>query len=820
MKISYNWLKNYIQTELDAPQVAKILTNIGLEVEGLEQIETIRGGLAGVVVGEVLTCEKHPDADKLKVTTVDVGTGAPLQIVCGAPNVAAGQKVPVATVGTVLYPLGEENGVKIKKSKIRGLESFGMICAEDELGLGPDHAGIIVLPAETVVGTPLREVYHIEDDYLMEIGLTPNRADAVSHYGVARDLAVYLRSNDLPYRLALPDVSAFQANETAKGIDVEVHNHEAAPRYMGLTLTGVKVGPSPEWLQNHLRAIGLNPHNNVVDITNFVLHEVGQPLHAFDAGKIKGRKIVVRTCPEGTPFVTLDGVERKLSSEDLMICNAEEPMCLAGIFGGLDSGVTAQTTEVLLESAYFDPRWIRKSARRHGLSTDASFRYERGVDPNIAPYALKRAALLICELAGGHIASPVTDIYPQPIGPFRFEVSYERINHLIGKEIPAETVRKIIEALEVVIEKEKEGVLSVAVPPYRVDVQREADLIEDILRIYGYNNIEVPQRVTSTLAYAPKPDRDKLVNAASDLLTANGFNEIMSNSLTKAAYYEGLQAYPLEHCVRILNPLSNDLNVMRQTLVFNALEAVQLNVNHRNPDLKLYEFGNCYWYNPAKADEGGLAPYSEGLRLSMTVTGADHVASWNQPSRPTSFYTLKAMAERLLTRFGVDLEAATIDTLESDLYRQGVTFTIFGKPMIQMGIIATKWLKRFDLKNDVYYLEMDFGALMKALRKHKITAQELAKYPDVRRDLALLLDRSVTFAQLRKVAFGAERKLLKRVSLFDVYEGDKLPEGKKSYALSFILSDPEKTLVDQVIDRAMNNLMREFEHQLGAQVRS
>lgn len=820
MKISYNWLKNYIQTELDAEQTAKVLTDIGLEVEGLERVETIRGGLQGVVVGEVLTCEKHPDADKLKVTTVDVGAGEPLQIVCGAPNVAAGQKVPVATIGAVLYPTGEENGFKIKKSKIRGVESLGMICAEDELGLGTDHDGIIVLPADTVAGTPLREVYSIEDDYLLEIGLTPNRADAASHYGVARDLAVYLRSNDLPCKLELPAVDAFKQGDDAKAIEVEVHNHEAAPRYMGVTITGVKVGPSPEWLQNRLRAIGLNPHNNVVDITNFVLHEVGQPLHAFDAAKIKGGRIVVRTCPEGTPFVTLDGVERKLTSEDLMICNAEAPMCLAGIFGGLDSGVTESTTEVFLESAYFNPCWIRKSARRHGLNTDASFRYERGIDPNITPYALKRAALLICELAGGKISSPVTDLYPEPIGPFRFELSYDRVNRLIGKEIPAETVRKIIESLDVVIEKEKSGVLEVAVPPYRVDVQREADLIEDILRIYGYNNIEIPLHVNSTLAYAPKPDRDKLVNLVSDMLTANGFNEIMSNSLTKAAYYEDLQAYKAENCVRILNPLSNDLNVMRQTLVFNALEAVQLNTNHRNADLKLYEFGNCYRYDPSKAAEGGLAPYSEQWCLSMTVTGADHVASWDQASKPTSFYTLKAMAERLLTRLGIDLNAAVMETLDSDIYREAVTYKIAGKPMVQMGIIASKLLKTFDLKSDVYYLEMDFGALMQATRKHKITVQELAKYPDVRRDLALLLDSSVTFSQLRKVAFAAERKLLKRVSLFDVYEGDKLPEGKKSYALSFILSDPDKTLVDQVIDKAMNNLIREFERQLGAQVRS
>ena len=820
MKISLNWLKSYIDTSLKAEEIANILTHIGLEVEGMEQIESIRGGLEGLVIGKVLTCEQHPNADKLHVTTVDLGQDEPLQIVCGAPNVAAGKKVVVATINTMLYPTGEAEGFKIKKSKIRGVESFGMLCAEDEIGIGTDHAGIILLPEDTPVGIPAREYYQIEDDYLLEIGLTANRADAMSHYGVARDLAVYLQSHDMPYKLNLPDVSACQAGSvTDKSVQVEVLNHEAAPRYMGLTITGVKVAESPDWLKTRLRSIGLNPHNNVVDITNFILHEIGQPLHAFDANKIKGRKIVVRTCPEGTPFVTLDGVERKLSERDLMICDEEKPMCLAGVFGGLDSGVTEETTEVFLESAYFNPVWIRKSAKRHGLSTDASFRYERGIDPNIAPYALKRAALLVTELAGGQISSPVTDIYPEPIQPFHFEISLDRVKRLIGKNIPDETIRKIIAALDVKIEQEEGETLHVAVPAYRVDVQREADLVEDILRIYGYNNVEIPQAVHSTLSYAPHPDREKVTNLVADLLTANGFNEIMSNSLTKAAYYDDLKAYKAENCVRIINPLSSDLSVMRQTLLFNALEAVELNTNRRNSDLKLYEFGNCYWYNPDKASEGGLAPYSEQNHLSILITGADHALSWNTKAQPTSFYTLKAMVEKLFNRIGIDLNSAVMESLQSDLYREAVTYKINGKQIVEMGIVSKKIRSKFDIKADVYYLEMNFDAFLRLTKNHKVTVEELSKFPEVRRDLALLVDTQVTFSQLREIAFSVEKKLLKNVTLFDVYEGDKLPVGKKSYALNFVLEDTTKTLTDQVFDRVMSNLIREFERRAGAQIR-
>ena len=821
MKISFNWLKQYIETDLDAEQAARILTDIGLEVEALEKTESIRGGLAGVVVGHVLTCEKHPDADKLHVTTVDLGDGTPTQIVCGAPNVAAGEKVIVATINSTLYPTGEQNGFKIKKSKIRGVESLGMLCAEDEIGVGTAHDGIIVLPQDVPAGTPARDYFQLEDDYLLEIGLTPNRADAMSHYGVARDLAVYLKANGLPCKLKLPPVEAFAQDSDRKEITVEVQNAEAAPRYMGVTITGVKVAPSPEWLQRRVRAIGMNPKNNVVDITNFVLHETGQPLHAFDAAKIEGGRIVVRTCPEGTPFTTLDGIERKLSADDLMICNAREPMCIAGVFGGLDSGVTETTTDIFIESAYFNPVWVRKTAKRHGLSTDSSFRFERGIDPDMTPYALMRAALLVKELAGGEISSPVTDLYPVRIEPFRFDVSLDRVRRLIGKEIPETVVRTIIAALEVKILAEKDGVLTVAVPPYRVDVQREADLVEDILRIYGYNNVEIPTQVRSTLSYAPKPDRNRLMNLAADFLTANGFTEIMSNSLTKAAYYEGLTSCPAERCVRILNPLSADLNVMRQTLLFNMLEAVGLNANRRNGDLCLYEFGNCYFYDESKrTDENRLAAYSEEYRLAIAVTGVSTPQSWNAKPVKASFFTLRAVAEKLLRRFGIDIYALKAEALESDLFSEGLTLSLNGKQLLQIGSVAAAIRRRTDVKQDVYYLEMNFEALAKSTKKLKIAAGELSKFPEVRRDLALLVDKSVTFSSLRDAAFAAERKLLKSVSLFDVYEGDKLPEGKKSYALSFILEDKTRTLDERTIERVMANLTRQFEQKCGAQVRA
>ena len=821
MNISYNWLKRYIATDLPAEKIAEILTDIGLEVEGFEKIETVKGGLRGVVVGEVVTCADHPDSDHLHVTAVDVGAAEPLQIVCGAANCRAGLKVLCATVGAVLYPDGGDEEFKIKRSKIRGVESLGMLCAEDELGIGSSHDGIMELPADAPVGMEAREYLHVEDDYLIEIGLTPNRVDAASHIGVARDLAAYLKSRGENAEVKLPDVSAFAPDNHDLEVAVRVENPEAAPRYAGVTVTGCKIGPSPEWMQNCLRAAGINPKNNLVDITNFVLFELGQPLHAFDAAKIEGREVVVRTCAEGTPFVTLDGVERKLTDKDLMICSAERPMCIAGVFGGLDSGVSDTTTDVFIESAYFNPVWVRKMAKRFGLNTDASFRFERGIDPNMQVYAAKRAALLMKELAGGTISSDITDVYPTPIEDFVFDLSLARVNALIGKEIPEETVRTIIAALEVKVLAEKDGVLTVAVPPYRVDVQREADLIEDILRIYGYNNVEIPRQVRSTLSYAPKPDRNRLMNLAADFLTANGFTEIMSNSLTKASYYEGLTSCPADRCVRILNPLSADLSVMRQTLLFNMLEAVALNANRRNGDLCLYEFGNCYFYDESKrSEENRLAAYSEEYRLAVAVTGVSTPQSWNAKPEKASFFTLRAVAEKLLRRFGIDIYALKTEPLESDLFSEGLSLSLNGKELMQIGSVAAKIRRTTDVKQEVYYLEMNFEALAKSTKKLKIAAEELSKFPEVKRDLALLVDKQVTFAALRDAAFAAERKLLKSVSLFDVYEGDKLPEGKKSYALSFILEDKTRTLDDKTIERVMSNLTRQFEQRCGAQIRA
>lgn len=820
MKISYQWLKQYIHTALTPQELAGILTNVGLEVESIREIETINGGLQGVMIGEVLVCEKHPNADKLSVTTVEFGKG-PVQIVCGAPNVAAGQKVVVATEGCTLYPADVPQGITIKKSKIRGVESQGMLCAEDELGLGTSHEGIMVLDASAIAGTPAKEYFGMESDYLFEIGLTPNRADAASHYGVARDLAAYLQVNDADGSAHLPEVDAFRVDNHALPVEVAVEEKEAVPRYMGVSVSGVVIGPSPEWLQKRLSAIGINPKYNVVDILNFVLHEMGQPLHAFDADKIEGGKITVKTCAEGTPFVTLDGEERKLSSEDLMICSQTRPMCIAGVFGGMDSGVTERTKNVFIESACFDPVWIRKTAKRHGLNTDASFRYERGVDPNGAPYALKRAALLIKELAGGTISSEIVDIQNKTARPFPVELSYKNITRLIGKEIDRETIKKILKGLEIEIVAETTEGLSVLVPVYRVDVRREVDVIEDILRIYGYNNVDIPSRVSASLSYAPRPDKDGLVNTASDFLSANGFTEIMGNSLTKSDYYDSLRSYPAERCVRLFNPLNNDLNVMRQTLLFNALEAVELNTNHKNADLAFYEFGNCYAYDAAAKDPcNALAPYSEALRLSLLVTGRSTAGSWNQKAEPSNFYTLKATVEKLLKRFGLDMNDGKFETLDSDLYREAVSFSIRGKRLLEMGIVNRSVQKRFDLKAEIYYAEIDFSVFIAITGSSSVSVKELPRFPEVKRDLALLVDKNITFSQLRDIAVRTERKRLKNVSLFDVYEGGKLAEGKKSYALSFLLQDPEKTLTDEVIGKTMDNLIRQFEQQAHAQVRS
>lgn len=821
MKISYNWLRNYIDADITLDETLRVLTDIGLEVDGAEKTEAIKGGLEGVVVGKVLTCSDHPDSDHLHITTVDIGAEEPIQVVCGASNVAAGQKVLVATVGANLYPIDSEDAFKIKKSRIRGVDSFGMICAEDELGIGHSHDGIMVLADDAVVGTSARDFLKLEDDVTIEIGLTPNRVDAASHYGVARDLTAYIKTQGRSAGLILPDVSAYSQDENGRAIRVKVENSEAAPRYAGVTICGVKIAPSPEWMQNSLRAIGINPKNNVVDITNFVLHELGQPLHAFDADKIEGGEIVVRAAKEGVKFTTLDGVERTLSDQDLMICDSRKEMCIAGVMGGIDSGVTEQTTSLFIESAYFDPVWIRKSAKRHGINSDSSFRFERGIDPDITIMALKRAALLIKEYAGGRITSDITDIYPNPIGSFRFELSLERMNRLIGKEIPADTVKRILGALEVKIESENGSVWSVAVPPYRVDVRREADLVEDILRLYGYNNVEIPEHVNSTLSYEPRHSRDRLTGIVADSLSANGFTETMSNSLTKVSYYEGLETYKAENCVRILNPLSNDLNVMRQTLLFNAMETISLNTNHRNSNLKIYEFGNVYKYNVEKASEGGLAPYSENYRLAVAVTGLKTAQSWNTKVEPTDFFTLKSVAEKLLKRLGLNIYGLKCDTISNELISEGISYASNnGKELLYIGIVSKSVRKTFDVKAEVYYMDIDFDALMKATRKNKITVSDLPKFPEVRRDLALLVDKSVTFRALREAAYAAERKLLRDVGLFDIYEGDKLPEGKKSYALSFVLRDDSKTLTDQIIDKTMANLARAFEERLGATVRS
>ncbi len=820
MNISFNWLKSYINTSLTAEQVATVLTEVGLEVEGFEKIETVKGGLKGVVVGEVLTCTDHPDSDHLHVTTIDVGGDAPIQIVCGAPNCRQGLKVACATVGTVLYPDGGDEEFKIKKSKIRGVESMGMLCAEDEMGIGTDHDGIMELREDAVVGMSAHDYFDIKDDYLIEIGLTPNRVDAASHIGVARDLAAYLRSRGECVAVELPSVEAFSVDNHDLPIEVVVENSEAAPRYAAISVKGCKIAPSPDWMQDRLRAAGINPKNNLVDITNYILHELGQPLHAFDADKVEGQKIVVRTCEEGTPFITLDGVERKLTAQDLMICSAERPMCLAGVFGGLDSGISDTTTNIIIESAYFNPVWVRKSAKRFGLNTDASFRYERGIDPNMQLYALKRAALLYRELSGGEISCDVIDVCPTPAEDFRFDLSMDRTRMIIGKDIPNEEIKNIIEALEIKIEAEQDGVLSVAVPPYRVDVQREADLVEDILRIYGYNNVEVPTSVRSTLSYAQRPDKNRLMNLAADYMSANGYTEIMSNSLTKGAYYEALDGYPAERCVKIINPLSADLNVMRQTLLFGVLEAVELNANRRNGDLRMYEFGNCYLYNEAAAsEENALAPYNESYRLAIAVTGAASPTSWRAKGEQASYFTLREMAERVLRRFGVDIYTLREKSTSNGLFSDAQAFTLNGKEFMQMGVVSKKLRSSFDIKQDIFYAEIDFDALMKSTKKAKITVSELSKYPEVKRDLALLIDKGVSFSALRDAALQGEKKLLKSVTLFDVYEGDKLPAGKKSYALGFVLEDKSQTMTDKAIDKAISNIQYQLEKRCAAQLR-
>ncbi|EKN17589.1 phenylalanine--tRNA ligase subunit beta [Parabacteroides goldsteinii] len=820
MNISYNWLKEYLDFDLQPEEVSAALTSIGLETGGVEEVQTIKGGLEGLVIGEVLTCVEHPNSDHLHITTVNVGGEEPLQIVCGAPNVAAGQKVVVAVNGTKLYD-GDEV-FTIKRSKIRGVESNGMICAEDEIGIGTDHAGIIVLPADAVVGTPAKEYYNVKSDYVLEVDITPNRVDGTSHFGVARDLAAYLKQNGKPTELKRPSVDAFKIDDETPAIEVIVENTEACPRYSGVTIKGVTVKESPEWLKNRLNIIGLRPINNVVDVTNYVLHEMGQPLHSFDAGKVTGDKVIVKTMPEGTKFVTLDGVERTLTDRDLMICNTEEAMCIGGVFGGLDSGVTEQTTDVFLESACFHPTWIRKTARRFGLNTDASFRFERGLDANNTIYVLKRAALLIQEVAGGKITGSIQDVYPNPVQPYTVELTYNKINSLIGKDIPVETVKSILASLEMEIVSETTEGLTIHVPVYRIDVQRDVDVIEDILRIYGYNNIEFSDSVKSNLSYKTATDRSyDLQNLISEQLCGSGFNEIMNNSLTRSAYYDELTTYPVSHCVMLMNPLSADLNGMRQTLLFGGLESIEHNVKRKNGNIRFFEFGNCYDYNvEKKREDATLAEFSEDYRLGLWVCGDRVENSWAHADEKATVYELKAYVENILIRLGVNLKKVVFGNLSNDMYSTGVSITTTsGRELGTFGIVNRKICKAMDIDFEVYYAELSWTLLMKETKKNKVTFSEISKFPAVKRDLALLLDKSVQFAEIEKIAEESERKLLKEVSLFDVYEGKNLPDGKKSYAVSFYLQDETKTLNDKQIDAIMQKIRKNLESKLGASLR-
>ena len=820
MNISYNWLKEYVDFTLTPDEVAAALTSIGLETGSVEEVQTIKGGLEGIVIGEVLTCEPHPNSDHMHVTTVNLGQDEPVQIVCGAANVAAGQKVVVATLGTKLYD-GDEC-FTIKKSKLRGVESNGMICAEDEIGLGTSHEGIIVLPADAVPGTLAKDYYNIKSDYVLEVDITPNRADACSHYGVARDLYAYLLQNGYETSLRRPSDEAFVVENNELPIAIEVKNPEACPRYAGVTIKGVTVKESPEWLKDKLNTIGLRPINNIVDITNYILHAYGQPLHCFDADKVKGGKVVVQTLAEGTPFVTLDGVERKLSDKDLMICNAEEPMCLAGVFGGLDSGTTEETKNVFIESAYFNPTSIRKSARRHGLNTDASFRFERGIDPNITIYALKQAALLVKELAGGTVSMDIVDVYPSPIANFGVELKYDYVNSLIGKEIPAETVKNIVTSLEMKIENETAEGITLSIPPYRVDVQRPCDVVEDILRIYGYNNVEIPLALKSSLTTKNKEDRShRLQQLVAEQLVGCGFNEILNNSLTKAAYYDGNETFRPENLVNLMNPLSNDLNVMRQTLLFGGLESIAHNANRKSADLRFFEYGNCYYYNKEKKDaEKVLACYSEDYHLGLWVTGKRVSGSWAHADEDSSVYELKAYVENIFARLGLNMRNIVVGNLTDGIYSAALSYhTRGGKLLATVGVVSKKLTKAFDIDNEVYYADINWKNVLQAIKSVKVSYTELSKFPSVKRDLALLLDKSVQFADIERIAYECERKLLKAVELFDVYEGKNLEPGKKSYAISFILQDEEKTLNDKQIDKIMSKLIASYEKQLGAKLR-
>lgn len=821
MNISYNWLKEYVDFDLTPEEVAAALTSIGLETGSVEEVETIKGGLEGLVIGEVLTCVPHPNSDHMHVTTVNLGNGEePVQIVCGAPNVAAGQKVVVATLGTKLYD-GDEC-FTIKKSKLRGVESNGMICAEDEIGIGTDHAGIIVLPSDAVVGTPAKEYYNIKSDYVLEVDITPNRADACSHYGVARDLYAWLVQNNKPTALHRPSVETFAVDNHELDVQITVENTEACPRYTGVTVKGVTVKESPDWLKERLNAIGLRSINNVVDVTNYIVHAFGQPLHCFDADQIKGNHIRVKTMPEGTSFVTLDGVERKLSDRDLMICNEEEAMCIAGVFGGLASGSTEQTKDVFLESAYFHPTWVRKTARRHGLNTDASFRFERGIDPNSVIYCLKLAALMVKELAGGTIACDIKDVCNAQFPDFRVELPYQYVHDLVGKTIPEDTIKSIVRSLEMKIVNETATGLTLDVPPYRVDVQRPCDVVEDILRIYGYNNVEIPTTLHSSLTTKGEEDKsNRLQNLVSEQLVGCGFNEILNNSLTRAAYYDGMTSYSPDKLVMLLNPLSADLNALRQTLLFGGLESIAHNTNRKNADLKFFEFGNCYHYNKDKQNpEHVLAPYSEECHLGLWVTGKKVSNSWTHPDEDSSVYELKAYVENIFTRLGLRMNDLVIGNLADDIYVAALSInTRGGKQLASLGLVTRKLLKPFDIEHEVYYADINWKEVFKAIRNVKVSYHELSKFPSVKRDLALLLDKKVQFSEIEKIAYETEKKLLKDVFLFDVYEGKNIEDGKKSYAVSFLLQDENATLNDKQIDKIMSKLIANLENKLGAKLR-
>jgi phenylalanyl-tRNA synthetase beta chain len=811
MKISYNWLKRYLKTDLSPFEAAALLTGGGLEVENFEKYESVKGGLEGLFVGEVRTKEKHPDADKLSICTVDMGNSKILTIVCGAANVAAGQKVIVAVEGSRLYPT-EGDPFVIKKSKIRGQASEGMICAEDEIGLGKSHEGILVLDPSAVPGMPVREYFKMEEDTVFEIGLTPNRADAASHVGVARDLMALINSTataDKKSELILPSNNAFALGPKGPAISVEVDDSAACPRYSGLTITGIQVKESPDWLKNCLKTIGLRPINNIVDITNYVLHELGQPLHAFDAAKIKGGKVIVKKCPEKTKFVTLDGVSRELSAEDLMICNAEEPMCIAGVFGGIGSGVTEQTKNIFLESACFNPVSIRKSSRHHGLKTDASFRYERGTDPDITVFALKHAAVLITEIAGGSVSSDVTDIYPEPVLPFKVPFAFSNCRKLIGKDIDHELIRSIITSLGIVIDSEGNDTLLLAVPPRKVDVTRECDVVEEVLRIYGYNNVEIPTSLRASVAYTPKPDKVRIQKIVSDLLSENGFHEILCNSLTKAEYYESNAAFKPEQSIAVMNPLSSDLNVMRQSLLYSGLEVIAYNQNRKQNDLKLYEFGKTY-LNSANG-------FHETMHLSLFMTGRKMPEGWNANNDAVDFFSLKTVVMQILSRLGI--KPGSVSEIKDEIFASALQLDSSKKKIAEFGMLSKAVLKQTDLATGVFYADLNWDNILAVLSKKEIEYKEVPKFPTVRRDLALVLDKKVLFSEVEQLAFQYEKNFLKGVNLFDVFEGEKLGHDKKSYALSFILQDTTATLTDKQIDKIMEKLMKAYTEKLGATIR-